>query len=278
MVDFEFIEDKTDTQVSIGFHVGDMCMEEMNKQYIVDLHSHVLPQMDDGSQDVQTSVQMLKTMDQQGVRTVCATSHYYARQEDVGSFLRRRREAADRLQEGLGHGTDFSVPQILLGAEVAYFPGVSRCAQLSQLCLQGTQTLLLELSYTPWTPEQVEEVARLSLDLGYQVILAHPERFSHMRSYWRDMERMLFLPIALQINADSLLHWRSRGLALELLSSTSRPLLASDCHNLTIRAPRLEKARTVVRKKLGEKMLIQIDETALHFIQPVGETFQEAQP
>lgn len=253
-------------------------MKKTGKNQIIDLHSHILPQMDDGSREAQTSVQLLKTLDQQGVRTVCATSHYYARQENVESFLRRRREAADRLQEGLEHGTDFSVPKILLGAEVAYFSGVSRCAQLSQLCLQGTRTLLLELSYTPWTPEQVEEVARLSLDLGYQVVLAHPERFSHMRSYGRDMERMISLPIALQINADSLLHWRSRGLALELLSSTPRPLLASDCHNLTIRAPRLEKARTVVRKKLGEKMLIQIDETARHLIQPVGEHSQEVWP
>lgn len=258
--------------------MGDMCMEEMNKQHIIDLHSHVLPQMDDGSRDVQTSVQLLKTLDQQGVRTVCATSHYYARQESVGQFLQRRYKAVSVLGEALSPADAEEIPVIRLGAEVAYFPGISQCKEVERLCLGGTRTLLLELSYTPWTPEQVEEVARLSLDLGYQIILAHPERFSHMHSYWRDMERMSSLPIALQINADSLLHWRSRSMALELLSSTPRPLLASDCHNLTIRAPRLEKARTVVRKKLGEKMLIQIDETARHLIQPVGETSQEAQP
>lgn len=78
---------------------------------------------------------------------------------------------------------------------------------------------------------------------------------------------MLSLPIALQINADSLLHWSSRKLGLELLSSTKHPLLASDCHNLTTRPPRLEKARRVVEKKLGTEILTRIDETALRFIQ-----------
>lgn len=245
-------------------------MEMRKKHGIIDLHTHILPQMDDGSQNAPMSVQMLKQLQDQGVEWVCATSHYYAHQECVEQFLQRRREAAFKLGEALIEESVGELPALRLGAEVAYFPGISQCPELEQLCLGGTRTLLLELSYTQWTPQQVEEVASLCLDHGYQVILAHPERFSHMRSYWKDMERMLSLPVALQINADSLLHWGSRKLALELLKNTSRPLLASDCHNLTSRPPRLEKARLMVRKKLGIDTLARIDETALRFIQPSG--------
>lgn len=245
-------------------------MEKVKKNKIIDQHAHVLPQMDDGSQDLKTSVKLLIRLMEQGVHTVCATPHYYARHESVDSFLQRRQKAFSSLNDALKDGNDSAFPNILLGAEVAYFSGISSSAQLSELCLSGTRTLLLELSYTQWTPQQVEDVASLSLDYGYQVILAHPERFSHMRSYWKDMERMMTLPIALQINADSLLHWGSRKLALELLNSTLRPLLASDCHNLTSRPPRLEKARLVVRKKLGVDILTRIDETALRFTQPTG--------
>lgn len=245
-------------------------MEMRKKAGIIDLHSHILPQMDDGSQSPAMSVQMLKRLQGQGVKWVCATSHYYAHQECVEQFLQRRREAAFKLGEALIEESVGELPALRLGAEVAYFPGISQCQELNQLCVGGTRTLLLELSYTQWTPQQVEDVASLSLDYGYQVILAHPERFSHMRSYWKDMERMIALPIALQINADSLLHWGSRKLALELLNSTQRPLLASDCHNLTSRPPRLEKARLVVSKKLGVDILTRIDETALRFTQPTG--------
>ncbi len=237
---------------------------------VIDVHSHILPHMDDGSQNVDISVQLLKRLSEQGVGTVCATSHYYARHESVESFLQRRNEAHSKLEQAISCENDFVSPGIKLGAEVACFSGISRCSQLAALCLEGTRTLLLELSYTQWMPQQVEEVASLCLDHGYQVILAHPERFSHMRSYWKDMERMLSLPVALQINADSLLHWGSRKLALELLKNTSRPLLASDCHNLTSRPPRLEKARLMVRKKLGIDTLARIDETALRFIQTSG--------
>ena len=245
-------------------------MEMRKKHGIIDLHTHILPQMDDGSQNAPMSVQMLKQLQEQGVEWVCATSHYYAHQECVEQFLQRRREAVFELGEALIEKNVGELPAVRLGAEVAYFPGISQCPELEQLCLGGTRTLLLELSYTQWTPQQVEDVASLSLDYGYQVILAHPERFSHMRSYWRDMERMMSLPIGLQINADSLLHWGSRKLALELLKNTSRPLLASDCHNLTSRPPRLEKARLVVSKKLGVDILTRIDETALRFTQPTG--------
>lgn len=246
-------------------------MEMRKKDGIIDLHSHVLPQMDDGSQNAAMSVKILKRLQEQGVKWVCATSHYYAHQERIEQFLQRRREAIFELGEALIEENVGELPAVRLGAEVAYFPGISQCPELEQLCLGGTRTLLLELSYTQWTPQQVEEVASLSLDRGYQVILAHPERFAHMRSYWNDMERLMSLPLALQINADSLLHWSSRKLALSLLSHAQSPLVASDCHNLTSRPPRLEKSRLVVSKKLGVDILTRIDETALRFTQPTGE-------
>lgn len=251
-----------------GFSTGGECMGDFNINPKIDLHSHILPQMDDGSESSAMSVQLLRQLVDQGVRLVCATSHFYIRRESIDCFLQRRREAVTALGDALDKADLLEIPTVRLGAEVAYFPGITQYQGVDQLCLGGTRTLLLELSYTQWTPQQVDEVASLSLDHGYQVILAHPERFSHMRSYWSDMERMLSLPIALQINADSLLHWRSRKLALELLESTLSPLLSSDCHNLTTRPPRLEKARQVVRKKLGVEMLARIDETAQHLVQP----------
>lgn len=248
-------------------------MENRNIPSITDLHTHILPHMDDGSPDVQTSLQMLEGLAAQGVKTVCATAHYYAWSESVDEFLKRRESAWRHIKkeaEEVGR-----LPQVFLGAEVAYFPGISRSTQLEQLCLGGTRTLLLELSYTQWTPQQVEEVACLSLDHGYQVVLAHPERFSYIQTYRGDMRKMLSLPIVMQINADSLLHWRSRRLAIELLGGDTPAVLASDCHNLTTRPPRLVKARQLVEKKLGADLLTRMDLMALRLTQPTAELVQE---
>jgi len=75
------------------------------------------------------------------------------------------------------------------------------------------------------------------------------------------------LPIGLQVNTGSLIHWGTRHLALELLEMAPYPLLGSDCHNLTSRPPNLKKGRAVVRKKLGEEFLKQMDKNAEQVVQ-----------
>ena len=50
---------------------------------LIELHSHVLPQFDDGSESVEMSVAMLRRMAEQGVGTVCTTSHYYRQQNSI---------------------------------------------------------------------------------------------------------------------------------------------------------------------------------------------------
>ena len=69
------------------------------------------------------------------------------------------------------------------------------------------------------------------------------------------------------MDADSLLSWRRRKLALQLLESAPFPLLGSDCHDLFARPPRLAQARQVVARKLGKEMLEKLDETALIWTQ-----------
>lgn len=90
----------------------------------------------------------------------------------------------------------------------------------------------------------------------------HPERFCFSSNNRRRLKELASLPIALQVNADTLLHWRSRKQGLELLELTSTPLLGSDCHNTTSRPPNLKGGREMVLRKLGEKFLDRMDENA----------------
>lgn len=177
---------------------------------MIDLHSHILPGMDDGSPDAETSMQMLRQMAVQGVTSVCASSHYYADENSVNQFCTRRQAAWAQLQAaGLGQHAD--QPTVLLAAEVAYFPCISECKDLPQLCIEGTRTLLLEMPFCEWNDFQVEEVTALTLDLGYQLVLVHPERFLFSKNNRRRLERLMELPIGLQVNAGSLLHWQTRN-------------------------------------------------------------------
>ena len=110
---------------------------------MIDFHSHILPSIDDGSKDVEMSLQMVALLQKQGVDTVCATSHFYATQRSPERFLQRRAEAYEALRAALPE----DAPAIRLGAEVLYFPGISHMAALPQLCLEGTKLLLLEMPF-----------------------------------------------------------------------------------------------------------------------------------
>ena len=218
---------------------------------MIDLHTHILPGIDDGSPDAATSMQMLRQMSVQGVTTVCASSHYYAEQQSIGQFCERRDQAFARLQQaGLGRYED--QPGVLPAAEVAFFRGISEQRELARLCIAGTRTILLEMPFCEWNDFQIEEVGVLALDLGYQVVLVHPERFLFSKNNIRLFERLQELPLGLQVNAGTLLKWRSRKQGLQILEGARCPLLGSDTHNLTTRPPNLQEGKCVIERKLGQ--------------------------
>ena len=230
----------------------------MQDNQIIDLHSHILPNIDDGSPNVNTSLAMIGKMAEQGVTSVCATPHYYAEQNDIPTFCKRRQKAYMDLRAAI---QEENLPELLLAAEVAYFQQVD-AQDLTPLCIQGTRTLMLEMPFTNWTDIEVETVTALVLDHHYDVVLVHPERFCFSGSNRSKLSRMAALPIGLQINAESLIHWSTRRQALELLQMAPYPLLGSDCHNLTSRPPNLKRGREIIRKKLGGGFLREMDENA----------------
>ena len=113
---------------------------------MVDLHTHILPEIDDGSDGVDTSLAMLRREAEQGVTAVCATSHYYAKHSSIPAFCERRAEVMERLSAVLTE----DLPRVLPAAEVAYFPRMEE-QDLTPLCIQGTRTLMLEMPFADWT-------------------------------------------------------------------------------------------------------------------------------
>ena len=240
----------------------------MQTRPMIDLHCHILPGMDDGSPDVEISLAMLRRQAEQGISAVCATPHYYARQNDIETFCERRAAA---LQKLLDAWPEERLPRVIPAAEVAFFTGISAYPDLGRLCIQGTKTLLLEMPFTEWNDFQVEEVSALVLDRGFQVVLVHPERFCGSRGNRDRLRELEELPVALQVNAKTLLRWRTRRLGLKLLQMARDPLLGSDCHNLTTRPPNLGEGRKVAARKLGEAFLAKMDQSAGWLIQPEAE-------
>ena len=66
---------------------------------VIDFHSHVLPRIDDGSHSSEESLGMLQISASQGIDVMAATSHFYATEDRISSFLNRRRWSEERLKE-----------------------------------------------------------------------------------------------------------------------------------------------------------------------------------
>ena len=222
---------------------------------MIDWHSHILPEMDDGSRDTAESISMINMLRTQGVGTVIATPHFYANDESVDLFLERRKSAFERLAAELPEGS----PEILLGAEVRYYQGINRMADLKALRIEGTKLLLLEMPMSSWTEYMIRELIEMSGRSSIKVVLAHVERYMALQkqSVWN---RLLESGILMQVNASFFTSFASKRKALSLLREGSVHFVGSDSHNMSSRPPMIGKAFEVIQKKLGETYLKQMNE------------------
>ena len=225
---------------------------------IIDFHSHILPGIDDGARNVQTSLSMLDMVAAQQVDVMIATPHFYASRDRISTFLERRDKAWQSLQRELT-GDSVRYPQIIAGAEVAFFDGISKAKEIGLLTIQGTDILLLEMPFQPWTSKQIDEVAFLVRDRGFTVLIAHLERFLWMPGNKKQVEKLLTLPVWVQINAEAFDGWLHTRTLMQLFKSDKAHVLGSDCHGAHHRTPNLQSGRETVRKKAGQDILDRID-------------------
>lgn len=236
---------------------------------MIDFHTHVLPGMDDGSKDVDTSLEMLEISAGYGVDEVAATSHFYAEDNSLQKFLARRREAYESLAEAM-EGRP-GLPRLRLGAEVYYFRGVSAIENLESLCLEGTNLLLLEMPFSPWTDRMLQEVEAIR-QTGLQPVAAHIERYMSIQSR-KTMSRFFDLDVLIQCNASFFLSRKTARRALGMLKAGSIHFLGSDTHNLTTRSPNLGAALAIIEKKLGQGALDRLAANEEFFISESEDLF-----
>lgn len=233
---------------------------------MVDFHTHILPGIDDGSQDESMTREMLFEESRQGVVSVVATPHFYADQMSVDGFLKNRSAALDKT-ERIRLEAEKPVPEIIAGAEVYYFYGIGRAAEVSRLCINGTQVLLLEMPFEQWTDDVYKDVENLISRQKLTIVLAHIERYVRFQKKMDVWERIMELPLHMQINAGSFVNKgrflrpdRKWKFCMDFLQKHPDILhMGSDCHNMTSRRPNLLKGREAVAARLGEKALERID-------------------
>ena len=219
---------------------------------MIDFHSHILPDIDDGADCTETSLAMLRESFRQGVRLICATPHFYADEDDPESFLERRKEAWTELKAAMG--TEEGFPEIRLGAEVLYFPGISVSEQVRSLTLEGTPFLLVEPPMMPWSEAMLDEIQECGQNLRCIPVVAHVDRYMRMLSDDTLLDRVYGRRLLAQVNAGFFLHRSTRERAMECLIGGRFQFIGSDCHDMEERRPNMGGAADVIRLAGGEKL------------------------
>ena len=229
---------------------------------MIDLHTHILPGIDDGAKDLDMSLSMLRLQTTQGVDTVALTPHFYPSRENARRFLKRREEAAKTLAHAIlemPEEEQSKFPQrMVLGAEVAWTPNLAYDDHLDQMCLGSSKYMLLELPLEPWNEQMINQIYHLSGRTGITPVIAHLERYQKIQKRGL-FEEIFSLGVPIQLGTDMLFggFFQKRAI-LSLLRQEGRFFLASDCHNLQSRKPNLKAAMDVVEQKLGRGFVLEM--------------------
>lgn len=219
---------------------------------MLDVHTHILPGIDDGSRSVEQSLTMLRAEAEQGAKTVMLTPHYRATRESPAEFAGRRAAAEVRLREAVGDQE--GLPALYCGAEVEFFEGLSHVEELEPLCIGGGSVMLIEMPFCPWNRRMLAEISALQQHRGVQPILAHIERYRSFqpKGLWEELSDR---GVWLQCNTSFFRRWQTSRIAMSMLKRRLVDFVATDSHDLERRAPDLGAAMEKIGAKLGREAL-----------------------
>ncbi len=217
---------------------------------LIETHCHILPGIDDGSKNVETSLKMIEKLSAQGAEKIICTPHYYSDAISLADFMRRRNSAAEKLKAALPPGS----PEIKLGAEVYISKYLFSNEDLSPIKIEGTDYALIE---HPFSEEFSERTCNRLIDLicdhGITPILAHIERYKSLMDKPDKLDYLISLGCIAQVNinsfADESRHTKKK--LFKYLESGKITLIGSDCHNMDSRPPEYEPGAKEIIKKCG---------------------------
>lgn len=209
---------------------------------IIDIHSHILPHLDDGSKSPEETRQLLSLLGKEGVEGVFATPHY------VTGLYENSREDVEGVIRILG-----LEGEVLPGQEIAL--DETTLGKVRQGVLSGlgkSPCLLVELPFFDYRPGEVlGQVFELQRE-GWQVIISHPERYEYfqkdpllLNDFIRGGCYFQVTGVSLEPDSGKLSH----ALAWELVSLGCVDFIGSDAHRVEHRPPRVKPAWEVLEAR-----------------------------
>lgn len=213
---------------------------------IFDIHSHIVPGVDDGVKSVAEALTNLKLCEENGIDAVIATPHFWYDIKRFDSYNR----AVDEAFAAVKKAYDGKI-ELYKGYEVKFFKGISETEKIRKMTLNGSEYLLLELHYSQdITDEMIREIADIYYNFRITPIFAHLERY-HDNHGFRKALSLVDNGIAMaQVNASSFFS-DSKRTAVNMLHDGLASVIATDMHSPDSRPPKMKEALLCYRDIFG---------------------------
>ncbi|MBR5544930.1 MAG: hypothetical protein IKU66_05590 [Clostridia bacterium] len=208
---------------------------------MIDIHNHILFNIDDGARDLDTSVEMCRDAYENGYNTVVVTPHF-TDYNHIDEFLDQRDYKVEKLRETLEKE---NIPlKILCGAELFLSDSIHKAGNLDDLAINNSRYMLCEFPLGPFNIKRgllwIDELT----DRGYTPILAHPERYYEIHRNLNVIDELLDRDVIFQVNIDSLIGKNgstAQELSIDLVCRGFADLVGTDAHDLKHRHTRVKE-------------------------------------
>lgn len=218
---------------------------------LIDIHSHILPGVDDGADSLAMSMRMLKIAADDGISKIVLTPHNKPGHRHI--HFSKMASKAEELQEMMSE-ENIEI-ELYIGSELYYRSGLSEEIENGMSAtLAGSRYVLLE--FTPLEDfDYIRNGCYALLAGGYYPVLAHVERYQNVCSKKGGIDELIETGCYIQVNAGSIMGKngaKAKRTVKELLKRRQVHFIATDAHDLKRRAPHLSDCADYVKKKYGE--------------------------
>ena len=222
---------------------------------LYDVHSHILPDFDDGAQTVEESLQLIDILRKQSVTNIFLTPHFYTNEMSLEDYLEKRQKAFDKFKPYIPDGIN-----ILLGCEVYVTDYMFNNSDLSALTYGNSRYILTEFPYgTQFGDRTMQKFYMLMQNYKLIPVMPHVERYPNLMDNPSKINELRELGVLIQTNISNYTKDASflkKRKLLKYISKGMIDLLGSDTHSMTHNPPDVfnEAMRTIIQKCGAENM------------------------
>ena len=225
---------------------------------MIDFHSHILPNVDDGSTSIEETNKLIKEAMQVGFTEIISTSHYI--QGYYEFTCNERKEKLDIIQKEISTKDSLNL-KLHLGSEIYFSPEIIELIEEKKAStINNTKYILFELPMNI-KPLYVKEVVFNLIQNGYKPIIAHPERYCYVQKEIEYIEELSNMGVLFQANYGSIIGMygnNAKKTLKKLLKKNLISFLGSDVHRVGQIYPLIPKILKKLNKLISSEQLEQL--------------------